>query len=246
MKRKIIYDGVSYVEEFGKAKQELLKYNNADKIWDSPLAQILMIGVKSLTSPLDGISSSVEAMLKKNQKKKLETVLKIIVEDKGITTDMVEDVTVIMEFAKMIDAVNRLAANDKLVYFGKLFQSAVKEEEFPVDEYDEFLQKLSDLSSREIRILVDLRAEQKDRGIAIQNEHGEPDIGIKPREIWDSFVEKESKVLGITEGMLTAIVSGITRSGFVQAIEIPVLSASTQTYYITTPYFERFCERMIE
>lgn len=67
---------------------------------------------------------------------------------------MVNDIEFILNFAKTIEAVNRLASNDKVKYFANLLKNGYfVSEKILNDTFDEYLHLLSVLSYREIEYL---------------------------------------------------------------------------------------------
>lgn len=59
----------------------------------------------------------------------------------------VNDIEFIMNFKRTLDAVNRLANNDKVVYFANLLKNGyMKENKISNDEYEENLRILGELS----------------------------------------------------------------------------------------------------
>ena len=72
----------------------------------------------------DLIDSSISTTFEDNQKKKRDQLINIILSDKQrITKDMVNNVEFIVNFARVMDAVNRLAKNEKVEYFANLIRA---------------------------------------------------------------------------------------------------------------------------
>ena len=111
---------------FEDKKYSLETAETINDVWNNPVTKTLVNACKFLAPLSDVIENGIGKLIAEHQKKKLEELLEAILSDGMITTQQVEDVTVIMEFAKMVDVVNRLASNDKIKYLGYLFKNTIK------------------------------------------------------------------------------------------------------------------------
>lgn len=76
----------------------------------------------------------------------------------SITTEMVNDVEFLINYARVVDAVRRLASNDKVVFFGNLIRNGyLSGEHIAVSKFDEYINILNTMSYREIQYLVDYK-----------------------------------------------------------------------------------------
>ncbi len=230
---------------FEDKKYSLETAETINDVWNNPVTKTLVNACKFLAPLSDVIENGIGKLIAEHQKKKLEELLEAILSDGMITTQQVEDVTVIMEFAKMVDVVNRLASNDKIKYLGNLFKNTIKSNEINFVEYEEFLAKINDLSYRELDIIKILYEVQKNNSLGIIGKCTENEVGFNPADTWNLFVKEAKQIMGLTEGEITAIVSGIMRSGFVQYIPINY-AIGIKGVYVTTPYFEKFLKTITE
>ena len=100
------------------------------------------------------IDSSIEKALTEFQRKKQEELIDMIIKSKTITSDDVNDMEFLFNFAKTLEAVNRLATNDKVKFFANLLKNGyLTKEKISCDEFDEYLNILNRLSFREIEYL---------------------------------------------------------------------------------------------
>lgn len=106
----------------------------------------------------DLIDESLYSAFEDNQTKKRKQLIDIILSDKQrITPDMVNDVEFIMNFAKVMEAVNRLARNEKVIYFGNLIKNGYlvnSASKISNDEFEEYFNEISSLSFRELEYLA--------------------------------------------------------------------------------------------
>ena len=137
-------------EELEIIKSEYNTMTEIKDIWENPLVKCIISHIPFISS---GIDSGLAKEIEKHQRKKLEMLFEIILEDDAITMDDVKDVDCIMLIAKTIDVVNRLIRNEKVVYLAKLLKNSIKDKQRNIDEFEETLNKLAGLSLREIDLL---------------------------------------------------------------------------------------------
>ena len=97
--------------------------------------------VKAITIVGDMIDSSMNKVIEEFQERKENEVMEVILRDKnGITSDMVNDVEFIVNFARARKVVRGLATNDKVMYFGNLIKNGYLSgehiENSEVEEYE--------------------------------------------------------------------------------------------------------------
>lgn len=99
------------------------------------------------------------------QQSKRDELIEIILSNNDvITTKMVNDVSFIMCYLKVLDAVNRLASNDKVVYFAHLLKNGFSaDNKLDVCCFEEYLYIIDTLSYRELQLLVLVYNYTKDR-----------------------------------------------------------------------------------
>lgn len=152
------------IEENRQAEFEIAKaqLRTADTIVDNnsnPAVRSMINAIKA-TVPFIGdlIDESLCAAFEDNQKKKRKQLLDIILSDKqSITPDMVNDVEFIVNFTRVLEAVNRLARNEKIRYFANLIKNGYlvnKASKISNDEFEEYFNEISRLSFRELEYLA--------------------------------------------------------------------------------------------
>lgn len=151
----------------------------------------IMSVVTSIPIIGDLIDGTIDTLLTQFQQKKRDELLSVILSDAhNITSEMVNDVEFIMNFAKTLEAVNRLSSNDKVKYFGNLLRNGYFCEDRIIDDkFDEYLDILNRLSYREIRCLIFLNQYEKEHqgGYGSYFENIDKDYSQKNNEQADLF-----------------------------------------------------------
>lgn len=125
-----------------------LGLHNAEEIADikaNPVVNSTIIDIVArvpLIGPL--IDSTIDANLTEIQNKKRVELIEIILSDSEcITPEMVNDVEFIINFGRTLEAVNRLATNDKVKYFANLLKNGYfNDDKIKNDEFEECLYTL--------------------------------------------------------------------------------------------------------
>lgn len=227
---------------FENIKQSVINAEHIKDIWRNPVVIALLSGIKRIPILSDIINNTIAVEIERHQKKKIEDLLNEILRDSSITQDMVEDVDVIMEFAKAVDVVNRLRTNQKVKYIAKLFVNTIKEDDRNYDEFEEFLQKIGDLSFRELDLLIRLYMITEEEKIKIYNK-GNEGKGFSPKRVWDKFLSDVSETMNLDKGMITSIFFSIVRSGFAMYIPLEEIGG-IQGVFSVTPYFDKFLQKI--
>ena len=112
-------------EELESVKLSLQNINDIVDIKGNPVvSSVLMAPVKAIPIIGDLIDSSADALLDDFQKKKEQELIDVILTNStAITTEMVNDVEFIINYARVVEAVKRLATNDKIKFFGNLIRN---------------------------------------------------------------------------------------------------------------------------
>ena len=145
--------------EFEIAKAQL---RTADTLVDNicnPAIRTMINGIKAIAPSIgDLIDESLCATFEDNQKKKRKQLVDLILSDKqSITPDMVNDIEFIVNFTKVMEAVNRLARNEKVKYFANLIRNGYlmsSISKISNDEFEEYFHEISMLSFRELEYLA--------------------------------------------------------------------------------------------
>ena len=141
---------------FNDVKKELLRLEN-------PIPSSVISGITAAV-PLVGslMSEGVNLIFNDFQIKKRKEFLDIILsESDKITSDMVNDIEFIINFAKMLEVINRLSSNDKIKYFANLMKNGYfTNDKIINDEFEEYLDILNRLSYREINYLLFMKDQE--------------------------------------------------------------------------------------
>lgn len=224
-------------EESEIAKTSYQAASDIKDIWENPLVQFI---VSHISSIFPAVSPGIEKALEMRQKKKLEELFEIVLEDGTITLEDLQDVDCIMEFAKTIDVVNRLIRNDKVEYLAKLLKNSIQDKERDVDEFEELLDKIATLSLREMELLH-LLYEEEER--AYQEELIEA-TGYNQQRVWQSFVEKAKSKYELVENEVNSKMLGIMRTGFCIGEWRTYLGGSARLVMQISPDYRRLLERI--
>lgn len=230
-------------EKLENVMESVVNFQNVNDIWNNPVVKVLYQSVQRLPVIGEIVGESIGALLEEHQQKKVSKLFEVILKDDLVTLDMVNRVDVIMEFAKTLEVVNRLVSNEKVKYLGNLFRNTMTLENIDFDEYEEFLAKINDLSCRELDLLFYLY-EAQENNIKKFNDKNSEERNFDPKMVWGDFLKNFKKENDMSDGTITAIISGTMRSGFVAYIpmETPI---GIQGFFTTTPYFEKFVKKII-
>lgn len=173
------------------------------------------------------ISSSLKYKKAKNkwhiQKKREEFLDYILESGELIVQKDIIDVTFIMELAKTMEVLNRLAMNEKIIYIANLFcNSFLQGEERNIDLYEKNLKRLDDLSVREITILAKLYQHNGNN---------------------EAFYEEVKQIYSIDKDEIKNVLSSVTRTGFCKEQVGAYLSYGGDAYH-TTVLFEKFIQKL--
>ncbi|NAS19572.1 hypothetical protein GND98_017360 [Clostridium butyricum] len=151
----------------------------------------------------DFVDSEVDKKFTEFQNEKREKLIEVILSDsERITKEMVQDVEFIINFSKALEAVNKLATNDKVKYFANLIRNSyLCDEQIENDVFEEYLNILNELSFREINYLLFLR----------DNQIGNGKKGVK----WIDFIKRFEEKFNISKKNVYNIYYRLKRTGFV-------------------------------
>lgn len=223
-------------EEFQDVKYSLETLDDVKDISNNPVVKSLI----SLVSLIPGMgtfaNSAIAEKVNMFQKEKREKLIDIIFSDGTITQEQVSDVQFIMEFAKLLDVIDRLSTNTKVEYLGKLFKnSMLSNDDDKFDRFEEYLYRFNELSNREIEILYLLYGCQKDWSkLSYPNENAD----AKKFRIWCDFKKLASEKFNISKGEVDTIVAGIVRTGFCKPYFVSLAKTSEIIYRATSDFSE--------
>ncbi len=197
-------------EELELAKVSLENANTYADIKSNPVVEsVLMPLIKAVPVIGDMIDSSMNKVIEEFQEKKEKELLEVILKDKNsITSEMVNDVEFIVNFARIREAVRRLATNDKVKYFGNLIRNGyLSGEHIENSEFEEYLDILNSMSYREIQYLTDYKkyCDEKNKNAKRQYSNR-----------WSYFRRDYTRKHQIPEGELWSAFVRIKRTGFIE------------------------------
>lgn len=192
-----------------QTKIALHNINEVADIKGNPVVDsVLMPVIKAVPVIGDMIDSSMNKVVEDFQQKKEKELIEVILKDKHmITTDMVNDIEFIVNYNRTLEAVRRLATNDKIKFFGNLIRNGyLSGEHIESSEFEEYLYILNTMSYREIQCLVDykLHCENKSKGKKVEYND------------WAYFRRDYAKINNISESELWGIFARLKRTGFIE------------------------------
>ncbi len=233
------------MSKWENTKLSLYNAEQMEDVKNNPAVKATILSlIKTIPMLGELIDDTIDVVLTKFQESKRNELLDIILHDsENITTEMVNDVEFIMNFAKTLDAVNRLGSNDKVKYFANVLKNGYLSNERIADgEFEEYLFALSTLSYRQINILIDLYIHEKNN---VKEYNGKDETQKNNKlagryEPWRDFVNNITTKYLITEEDVVSILSSISKTGFCNEITGTYFDYSGGVFYITNS-----CKRFI-
>ena len=246
-------------EDLEIAKNSLHNVNEIKDIKENPVVEsVLLAPVKAIPILGDLIDSSTEKLLNDFQQKKEQELLDVILQDNhSITSEMVNDVEFIINFARVKEAVQRLATTDKIEYFGNLIRNGyLQGEHIDCNIFDEYVHMLNTMSYREIQYLVEYKKyceESSKKSKSTKRVNGK----IYTNK-YESFCREYSKQIGVSVGDINYVFLHIKQTGFIEEEfetesgdvdkddnTFNSLDVESTGYYITKEFLE-FYEMVLE
>lgn len=161
-------------EQLDIIKTSLHNANEVVDIKSNPVVDsFLMPTIRAIPIIGNMIDSSMDKIFEEFQNKKEQELIEVILKDShSITSEMVNDVEFIVNFARTKEAVRRLTTNDKVKYFGNLIRNGyLSGEHIDSNEFEEYLTILNTMSYREIQYLIAYKqfCDEKDKELKIEN-----------------------------------------------------------------------------
>ena len=237
---------MKYNENLENVKLTLYNAEQVEDIKNNPVVKATILSVLKVVPVIGALlDGTVDTALTRFQENKRNELLDIILSDsENITTEMVNDVEFIINFAKTLDAVNRLGSNDKVKYFANVIKNGYFEsEKIDNSEFEEYLFALSTLSYRQINILIDLYVHEKNnvKEYNVKDETQKDNKLAGRYEPWKDFVNNVTSKYSITEEDVVSILSSISKTGFCNEITGTYFDYSGGVFYITNS-----CKRFIK
>jgi len=197
-------------DELDLAKLNVKNINDIADIKSNPVIEGLMSTVRAVPVIGDLIDSSINTTISKFQHEKEKEFIDVILKDKGsITSEEVNDIEFIFNYAKTMEAVKRLTANDKIKYFGNLIRNGyLSGEKISNNDFEEYMDILNTMSYREIESLVDFKTFSDDS-------NGKKSYNPYP---WPKFQKEYAKKLNISPNEVYGIFMRIKQTGLVEEL----------------------------
>lgn len=189
-------------EELEVLKASLQSVNELADIKSNPVVEsVLMPMIKAFPVIGDMIDSAINVKIDEFQNKKEQELVEFILKDKyTITSEMINDVEFIVNYARTKEAVRRLATNDKVRFFGNLIRNGyLSGGHIENDTFEEYLEVLVTLSYRQLECMAEFyQASRSTKGRMVDR-------------YWKDF-KKNSKY---SESDINFIFKQLVRTGFI-------------------------------
>jgi len=211
-------------DNFKNKKQEMRAVEKTVEIANSPTAKLLTTFLQQI--PILGPSIEfAERILLNFQNHKRQEFCDIIIKSKMITTEKVSDVEFLVNFAKTINAIDRLATNDKVKYFGNLLKNCyIENDKVNADFYDEMLNIIKNLTLLQIKILV------------YWNKSDDKN--------WDDFKGRVMKEFNFTESQFYGQLNSLSKTGVCR--QQGGFTFAAEDIYVLTDYFYEIKKYVLE
>lgn len=228
-------------EELEVIKTSMSNTTDLEDIYMNPVVQGILGAI--LPGVKDFADAAVVKGVKLFQEKKLKELFECVMADHSITLEDVKNVTVIMEFANMINVTNYLSKNGKIKYLGSLMRNSISDVRAGnVDEFEERMNKIVMMSEREIMLLETLfKCEVESGEVDCHAENPLKEFNVK--EAWKLFKEKCADDLGMNVTDTTAAMFSIMRTGFCIGEWSAGISNPGTVMFYTTPEYHKFREK---
>lgn len=160
--------------------------------------------------------ASVERRIVENRHKLVEMLRKC---KPNITLDDINNADFILDYAKLQEAVERLRSNEKIEFLASLFAYYhIDVMDADLEEYDEMLRRINELSMREIKLLK------------LLDDH---------LKTCDEFYRVAEAELALDKDMVNSMLTSLTKTGFCKEKTGAILDYSGNSFS-TTVLFDRF------
>ncbi len=192
-------------DEFELTKSNLYNAESNKDAINNPIITLFL----SLCPPVgDTFKNVINGVLETKITNNRNKLFDIILDGSScVTTDMIYDVELLTNFSNTVEAVDRLATNDKIVYFGNLLRNGYfNGEKIQADKYEEYFNAISSLSYRQLSLLALLYSHNKNRS----DDCDKPGSEI---EFWNTFKEDACNRFDLSEGELVSILKATEKTG---------------------------------
>ena len=239
-------DGVESV------KLSLENINDLRDVKENPVvSSVLLAPIKAIPVIGDLLDSSIDKSLEIFQQKKEQELIDMILKNShSITSDMVNDVEFIVNYARVREAVRRLATNDKVKFFGNLIRNGyLSDTHIQSSVFDEYINILNSMSYREILYLVVYKKYCED--YSKKSKSSNNISGRTYNNKFPQFCKDYSQKNNITQREINFVFMHLKQTGFVEEEfetesgdvdeddnTFNSLSVDSTGYYITKDFLE--------
>lgn len=233
-------------------KLSLENINDLRDVKENPVvSSVLLAPIKAIPVIGDLLDSSIDKSLEIFQQKKEQELIDMILKNShSITSDMVNDVEFIVNYARVREAVRRLATNDKVKFFGNLIRNGyLSDTHIQSSVFDEYINILNSMSYREILYLVDYKKYCED--YSKKSKSSKNISGRTYNNKFPQFCKDYSQKNNITQREINFVFMHLKQTGFVEEEfetesgdvdeddnTFNSLSVDSTGYYITKDFLE--------
>lgn len=231
-------------EELEIVKLDLNNINQIKNVKENPVVKATILSVLKAV-PIIGelVDSTIDVFLSNFQNEKRNKLLEIILSDITITSEMVNDVEFIMNFAKTLEALDRLATNDKVKYFANLLKNSYfSSDKIDNNEFEEFFNNINSLSYRQIQVLMILHNIENNPEPYIDKSISEKEY--LPDRYWSAFKKELEDKLHIKQDDVYSLMKSTEKTGLFtiyNGVSYAPIEVGT-----LTPCFKNFAKRVLE
>lgn len=231
-------------EDFEMVKLDLNNIEQVKNVKDNPVVKATVLSVLKKVPIIGELAdSTIDIILTNFQNKKRKELIEIILSDITITSEMVNDVEFIMNFAKTLEAVNRLATSDKVKYYASLLKNSYfSSDKVDNNEFEEFFDTINNLSYRQIHVLTILHYIENNPEPYIDKAISEKEY--LPSRYWSAFKKELEDKLNIEQDDVYSIMKTLEKTGLFTMYNGPSFGPVEDG--TLTPYFKKFAKRVLE
>lgn len=238
--------------ELEDVKLSFENINDLRNVKENPVvSSVLLAPIKAIPVIGELLDSSIDKSLENFQQKKEQELVDIILKNShSITSDMVNDVEFIVNYARVREAVKRLATNDKVKFFGNLIRNGyLSGRHIQSSIFDEYINILNSMSYREILYLVDYKKYCED--CSKKNKSSISFLGRAYNNKFSQFCKDYSEKNNITQREIYFVFMHLEQTGFIEEEfetesgdvdendnTFDSLSVDSTGYYITKDFLE--------
>ncbi|MDO6445341.1 hypothetical protein Q4493_06070 [Colwellia sp. 1_MG-2023] len=194
--------------------------------------------IRSLTQLVPGggtLDILVQERVDRIKKERFEILINELIEGNlELTEEIIQSEEFIHAYLQTAKAVSATQQKEKIKLMADLFISSYKQNSFSkVDEYEELLQIVKDLSTREMNILFILEVFENNNP-KLQNEN----MLQRCSKFWTDFENEVQHKLGLNPSLLESALSRLQRTGLYSVITGAFMDYEGGQGYLTDSYYQ--------